>query len=151
MKNSSYFKLVKLTVILALTFSIMSCKPTAVKPDGSISMEEAVKKEADYLNHIYGKELDYKDNREFYFTMEELEKMINYSSHVGDSLELYASGLRAYLGAEMDKNGQWKTELFFVPTTSSENNPSSTDPNIIDTGAYNKSQSGMPPIPFINP
>jgi hypothetical protein len=125
----------------------MSCEPKGIKPDGHISKEIAEEREQNYVNNIYGKELNYQDNREFWFSNEELQKMIDYAAHVGDSLDLTTTGLRAYLGAQMDENGNWKTELFFVPTVEGED----LNDNYNDSGAFNDSQSGMPPISFIKP
>jgi len=147
-------------LILIILF-ITSCEwpqnSPPVKPDGYISRALADTLENNYVEFIHNRNRN--DHREFWFSIEEMEKIVNHTKHVADSMNATNVGIRAYLGARQNASGQWRTELFFMPTGTTSINKlsrkssaeSSSNNNLLGTGGYNHSQSGMPPINLINP
>lgn len=129
--------------LILMILSLISCnkdtdavvqepKPTPEEycknPSGLLTNEVANKMEELYkknqyvaINEFFAKETpSYRDNRHFWYSVEELECYLSYIKHKGDSLGYDPStmGLRIYLGAVPDKELQNrpKTKLFFVAT-----------------------------------
>lgn len=148
MKNRQFTYLLLATII----FTIVSCdykENKSEKPDGYITRSVAVQLENDYVKVIHNR--TEKTNREFWFSIEEMEKIVNHTKHVADSLNAKNIGIRAYLGAKQDENGTWNTELFFIPTGNTTGAKSIASGNLEGLGGYNLSNSGMPPVELTNP
>lgn len=141
-------KLLVSPLIVLIVISILSCnkESDSTMPDmkeqqqyckdplGLLTSEEANRMEDFYkknqyavINKYFAKENEeYRDNRNFWYSLEELECYFSYIKEKGEALgyDPSAMGVRIYLGAIPDKKfrNSPKTKLFFVPTGSKNNN-----------------------------
>lgn len=166
-------KLNQLSFVLFFALLIVaSCKENIKehqKPKGLITYEQANKLEEAYKKNqhqIINKYLSndgiaITDNREVWFSLDELENYINYVKKESTKNKLENLGLRVYFGAKKDENNVYKSTIFFFPTNKSNTKSgsftslskssfSNEDSNINSYGidGLNYGSSGRPPSEF---
>ncbi|MBL4746370.1 MAG: hypothetical protein JKY08_08365 [Flavobacteriaceae bacterium] len=154
-----------LLLILITAFSTPSEKAYE-KPIGLIDKETAILYEKNYVNHQYkyineyvnkhlseGSNTPFKDNREVFFTLENLENYLAYVKNNAKTKGYKNLGIRIYFAAKKDTEGVYKSTVFLSPTHQPSSNKatrnsrystSSTNVNTTDIMALNYGSSGEP-------
>ncbi len=128
-------------------------------PVGLLSYDEAYTMENNYKNIQYetvalafAKENGgtFTDNREFWFSIEEILAYLNYVTDKGtkEGLQVSNMGIRFFLGAKVEANQQTPvTKLIFVPTASSNRTKTATpeDDTFYNAKPKDYGSSGRPP------
>ncbi len=138
-----------------------SCLKDCSEPSGAISEAKATTMQTDYTanQHLFinaGLSENYpgsgEDNREIWFSIEEIEQYICFAKKESIIKGFTLSGLRVYLASKRIPDGTTKiitdsiprTTVFFVPTHF-ETNPIIRG-YIEDNGANNKDTNGIKPL-----
>lgn len=119
------------------------------KPKGCISLEEAKKLEANYVNIIektLSRSLDEEECREFWWPLEDIEEYIAYVKEEAAKKGYKNLGFRFYLGKYDGEKGQ--TTLFIAPTREGEEKErgfGGNNENCYEIPAFNGGYGGIPP------
>ena len=125
----TYLKLIALVAIFTLASCNFSSKKEFKKPNGLITNEQANKMEETYkanqhkaINSFLSQNgVDVIDNREVWFSLEELENYIEYVKQESKKQELEDLGIRVYFGAKKNERNEVKSTIFFFPTHNNSN------------------------------
>lgn len=120
------------------------------RPEKCISVEEARGLQKAWVNSR-GKEIErgqgYKDTREFYFSLEELQEFLNYVKEESKNQGVVNPGVRIYFAAypsgKFNRDKSYST-VFLAPTHEVTNSPTSIENNY-NIDPYNSTSGGMPP------
>lgn len=120
----TYFKLIALVVISTIASCNCPSKKKFKKPAGLITIQQADSLEEAYkanqhkaINAFLSQNgVDVKDNREVWFSLEELENYLEYVKQESSKQDLEDLGIRVYFGAKMNENKEMKSTIFFFPT-----------------------------------
>ncbi|PCH77604.1 MAG: hypothetical protein COB98_02925 [Flavobacteriaceae bacterium] len=122
-----------------MTFSCTApAENTPKKPTGLINKKTAIQYEKNYVDHQYkyinqyvnknlGKNSTekFKDHREVFFTLENLENYLAYVKKASKEKGYQGLGIRIYFGAKKGADSLYKSTVFLSPThQSSVNKPS---------------------------
>jgi hypothetical protein len=152
-----------LLILIGGTITSCGCLKKCDEPAGTISVAKAKTMQADYLSHQHqyiNTMLDSiypgtgKDNREIWFSIEEIEQYICYAKKESLKKGVTLSGLRVYLAAKRIPNPTTtdpdeflpRTTVFFVPTHKVDNpNNRSISTDEENNGANNKDTKDIKP------
>jgi hypothetical protein len=137
----------------------MTSESPVAAPKGIISPKEAkVLDQAYNLKHriindsLYKKSTDGGDNRSSWWSVEDIQDYISHAEYQAGELGYVLDGLRLYLGAYPDVNGETGlTTMFFIPTgykNTSKGSTFSLQPrggDIPGGDGLNYGESGQPP------
>lgn len=153
----TYFKLIALVAIITLASCNCSPKKEFKNPTGLITNEQANTMEEAYkanqhkaINAFLSQNgVDVIDNREVWFSLEELENYLEYVKQESAKQDLENLGIRVYFGAKMNENKEMKSTIFFFPTHQSANKTAGPK-NLNSNGlqGLNYGSSGNPPDEF---
>ncbi|SDX60250.1 hypothetical protein SAMN05444411_10726 [Lutibacter oricola] len=148
----TYLKLVALVAIITLTSCNCSSKKEFKKPNGLITNKQADKLEEAYKanqhkainNFLSQNGINVIDNREVWFSLEELENYIEYVKQESKKQNLEDLGIRVYFGAKMNEKKEMKSTIFFYPTHNSATRAAAENFNSYGIQGLNYGSSGDP-------
>lgn len=124
-----------------------------MKPQKCISVEKARELQDRWVNSR-GREIErgqgYKDTREFWFSLDELQEYIDYVREESQKQGAVNPGIRIYFGSyPPGANNREKSysTVFLAPTKDVTNSPTSTVNNY-DIDPLNESNGGVPPTVY---
>lgn len=128
------------------------------KPSKCISVQEAKDLQNKWVNTRAGeieKAQGYKDTREFWYSLEELQEFLDYVKMESDKQGVKKPGVRIYFGAypNTNENKSYAT-VFLAPTkeksglSEAELDASASHENNYDIDPLNIIQGGRPPISY---
>lgn len=160
-------KKIKPFLILLLIIATSCTSPVAIKydkPIGLIDKKTEILYEKNYVNHQFkyinqhvndrisnnNQEQEskpkYTDNREIYFTLENLENYLAYVKKKSKEKGYEKLGIRVYLGAKKEADNTFRTTVFFVPTHKNTNRAiENQNTNSNDIEGLNFGSAGRPP------
>lgn len=124
-----------------------------MKPPKCISVDQARELQNRWVNSR-GKQIErgqgYKDTREFWFSLEELQEYLDYVREESQKQGAVNPGIRVYFGAyppgKFNRTKSYST-VFLAPTKDVTNSPTTTENNY-DIDPLNESSGGVPPTVY---
>ncbi len=136
-----------------ILISCNNCNHNYQTPQGLITSDIANSYEEAYKSNQYeainaflsNDGVERTDNRDIWFSMEEMENYIHYVKQKSDSLGLEKLGLRVYFGSKPDSHGITKSTVFFAPTHKVITRGHAPNINSNGISPLNYGNAGMPP------
>lgn len=124
-----------------------------ITPEKAKSLDQAYNERYKIINDSLFKDSKSEDNRSSWYKLEAIEQYLAYAKYEANNNGYTLDGLRLYLGAYPDTNGEkGLTTLFFIPTgskTVSEGSIFSLQggggKDLIGSGGLNMGTQGQPP------